>query len=637
MPMTSGCRKVKKAIRLSGRPAVLSASNACRNAIVLVAFLLAGLSAPARADESRAGESFEQTLLQADQLRSSNAKSFATLLDNLEARQQAATPLQRQRLNYLQVYRQAVYGTDLRAVIVRAQALFEETADPDLRFRTGSLIANLFVLERNFGDGLRYLDRTMPLRDRVGNDNIRHDGINSAAQLYNELGQYELGLRYAQETLAEGPGPRASCFANVFRLEALVHLDRLPPEEDGFHDVVRICQAASEELGSVTATLLLARRKARAGAVEDAAELLRGHIDGVEAIGYKRLIGEAHALYAELLLKTGDTDGAERHARAAIKAASGIPNSLPLVVAHKVMYEIANRRGDPVAALSSYRLYSEADRAYINEIKARELVYQIVRQESAEKTQRIELLNQRNNVLTLQREVDRQASQNTRLVASLLALLVGLVGFWAYKIKRLHASLRTLAETDALTGISNRHHFTLLSEASLAQSERTGESVALLMFDLDHFKAINDNYGHVTGDWVLKQVALACQTFCRRIDHLGRVGGEEFAILLQGCDLQSASRLADDCRVRLSRIDTRESGHSFAITASFGVSATATSGYALGDLMSHADLMLYRAKREGRNRVRMYVPDLLFVPPSDLDSSADPASAPAPSRAAGNL
>ena len=123
------------------------------------------------------------------------------------------------------------------------------------------------------------------------------------------------------------------------------------------------------------------------------------------------------------------------------------------------------------------------------------------------------------------------------------------------------------------------------------------------MFDLDHFKSINDRFGHDTGDWVLKQVADACRTVCRRIDHIGRIGGEEFAILLSRCDLRDATRAAEDCRMRVASIDTRSSGHKFLVTASFGVTASPLSGYDLAKLLSHADKMLYRAKREGRNRV----------------------------------
>src|SRR5690606_20727669 len=181
---------------------------------------------------------------------------------------------------------------------------------------------------------------------------------------------------------------------------------------------------------------------------------------------------------------------------------------------------------------------------------------------------------------------------------------------WAFKTKRVQMSLRRMAETDALTSLCNRHYFTQQSAHTLGQAARAGEDVALVMFDLDHFKSINDRFGHDTGDWVLKQVSEHCRSFCRRVDHLGRIGGEEFAILLLGCDLRGARRVAEDCRVRIASIDSQPSGHRFLITASFGVTASSLSGYDLAKLLSHADKALYRSKREGRTRVSAYEGDV---------------------------
>ena len=171
------------------------------------------------------------------------------------------------------------------------------------------------------------------------------------------------------------------------------------------------------------------------------------------------------------------------------------------------------------------------------------------------------------------------------------------------------------------------------AEKALAQCERSGEQVSLIMFDLDHFKSINDNYGHVTGDWVLKEVAKTCAELCRPVDYFGRLGGEEFAILLRGCDQKAATRIADDCRMRIARIESSESGFGFQTTASFGVTSTRTSKNDLDKLMSQADQMLYRAKREGRNRVKAYTLDVPFDfkdhDPRQPSERPEPAATPA--------
>jgi diguanylate cyclase (GGDEF)-like protein len=218
-------------------------------------------------------------------------------------------------------------------------------------------------------------------------------------------------------------------------------------------------------------------------------------------------------------------------------------------------------------------------------------------------------LQRKNMVMSLESElVSQRETKKTMALVLLMVALAALV-FWSMQIKRHQNQLRRLAQTDMLTGIGNRHYFTRKSERALLDSARDGEVSALVMFDLDHFKAVNDTYGHGAGDWVLKQVGKTCAAHCRKVDYIGRLGGEEFAILLRGMDLAGATRIAEDCRSKFAQLDTRESGYSFVVTASFGVTSTAQSGYDLSRLLSHADQMLYRAKKEGRNRVCAYTAD----------------------------
>ena len=237
--------------------------------------------------------------------------------------------------------------------------------------------------------------------------------------------------------------------------------------------------------------------------------------------------------------------------------------------------------------------------AHQSDVKARELAYEIVRHETQQKNKEIELLQ-------AQQRLERENTQKAQLTTLFLAILLAGIVFWAFQVKRHQQQLKKLAQTDSLTGLGNRHFFTQKSERALVEAARAGEPASLVMFDLDHFKAINDTYGHGAGDWVLKQVGKTCSAHCRKIDYIGRIGGEEFAILLRGIDLAGAERLAEECRSQLAKIDTRDCGYSFVVTGSFGVSSSAQSGYDLSRLLSHADQMLYRAKNEGRNRVCAY-------------------------------
>jgi diguanylate cyclase (GGDEF)-like protein len=597
--------------------------------------LLAGLLIPALcgvcalAGAAVTAPDFDAALREADSLRSSDAKRFAEHLAVLKARVAEASIGQQQRLRYLDAYHKVVYGNALDAGIKQAQALFRETEDIDLKFRAGSLAVNGFAINRKFTDGLRHLNQTLAIRRDVKDKDIRHDGTNVAAVLYNQLGQYELGLRYAEETLADGPSPRAGCFAEHFRVEARYYLGRLPKDDEAIKTVVARCAVLNENITANLARAIQARHLAAHGRRNDAIQLLEAHLAQVDALGYAGLIAEFRSLLARLQLERGEQDAAEQHALAAIEHEASIAGARPLADAFKTLYEVAERRGDLSQALSYYRSYAKADKDWLNEVKTRELAYQIVRHETLQQTQQIELLNKQNELLQLQQQVQQQNAQNTRLLVLLLLLLLASIAFWAYKTKRVQMSLKRMAETDALTGICNRHHFTHQSELALAQCARAGEDVALVMFDLDHFKSINDRFGHDTGDWVLKQVVAACAPVCRRIDYFGRIGGEEFAILLIGMDARGAKRLAEDCRVRIAGIESGGSGYLFKPSASFGVTTTALSGYDLAKMLSHADKMLYRAKRGGRNRVFVYeVPVPVQLPVPVGDAHGEPAPVP---------
>lgn len=573
---------------------------------MLVLLLCAAVQvlAPARAAEAQPG--YATLLAEADALRSSQPKRFGELLDALERRSSEGDAAQLSRLKYLRAYWWVVYGGDVDGGIAMAKLLFDEATDPDLRFRAGSLVVNSYAINRNFTDGLRFLNKTLPLRHGVTDRDIRHDGTNVAAVIHNQLGQHEIALGFAEETLADVPNPRAGCFAGAQQVEAQYFLGKLPKSDAAIAAVVAQCETIGERITANFARAIQARHLAAAGQRTEAIALLAGYMEQVDGFGYPRLIAEFRSLLAELSLQGGDLEAAEMHAHATTAQELGASSTRALAAAYETLYEIASRRDDPVAALVYYRSYSKADKAWLNEVKARELAYQIVHQETSQKSQQIELLNRQNEVLQLQQRVQEQSAQNSRLLVLLLLLLLASIGFWAYKTKRVQMSLRRMAETDALTGVCNRHHFTQRANAALARCSRMGEDVALVMFDLDRFKSINDRFGHSTGDWVLQRVVATCQPLCRQIDTFGRLGGEEFAILLIGCDARAAKRTAEDCRVRLAGIDTGDSGHSFMVSASFGVTGTELSGYDLTRLLSHADRMLYRAKRGGRNRACVY-------------------------------
>ncbi|MBL4783085.1 MAG: diguanylate cyclase [Porticoccaceae bacterium] len=167
-------------------------------------------------------------------------------------------------------------------------------------------------------------------------------------------------------------------------------------------------------------------------------------------------------------------------------------------------------------------------------------------------------------------------------------------------LKQQSDALRNLAMRDQLTGLYNRHFLINVAEKRISQAHRHRQPLCLIMIDVDHFKAVNDQHGHSVGDDVLREVARIFVVQSRNEDVVARFGGEEFVFLLDACDLEAGVSKAE--KVRQSLEDTRVQG--LAITASFGLAQLAHGEDFLG-LLNRADEAVYEAKSKGRNRVEV--------------------------------
>lgn len=164
--------------------------------------------------------------------------------------------------------------------------------------------------------------------------------------------------------------------------------------------------------------------------------------------------------------------------------------------------------------------------------------------------------------------------------------------------------LQRLTRLDGLTGLYNRSTFVELTRQELARAQRQGSPTTILLLDLDFFKRVNDTWGHPAGDAVLRNVAVVANSTVRATDLVGRLGGEEFIILLPNTSMEAARRLAEKLRGNLERSPATWEGQVIRTTASIGVAGTtAAEKLDFDHLYSVADSALYTAKEKGRNRV----------------------------------
>lgn len=173
--------------------------------------------------------------------------------------------------------------------------------------------------------------------------------------------------------------------------------------------------------------------------------------------------------------------------------------------------------------------------------------------------------------------------------------------------KQREAQLYLRATRDSLTGVFNRGHFTEMATLEVDRARRFAEPLSLALLDLDHFKNINDRFGHASGDEALQGFARICSEFTRKVDFIGRLGGEEFSILLPRSNKELSFELLQRLRMRV--METRLHAHTgvaYNFTVSIGLATLLPSTRDLRELMRNADASLYKAKREGRNRVEAW-------------------------------
>ncbi len=179
------------------------------------------------------------------------------------------------------------------------------------------------------------------------------------------------------------------------------------------------------------------------------------------------------------------------------------------------------------------------------------------------------------------------------------------------------ALLEKLATIDSMTGLFNRRHFLAQADAEWSRFRRYQRPLSMLMLDIDHFKSVNDRYGHAVGDHAIISVANAAQQAKRSPDVVGRLGGEEFAILLPETDAAQAEIVAERVREKVEGQQLAARNVPFKVTISVGIATAGASMSGIEALMRAADEALYQAKAAGRNRVAQWSPQAAFMPAAE--------------------
>jgi diguanylate cyclase (GGDEF)-like protein len=546
-----------------------------------------------------------QLLKQAESAQPSNRAEFDELMGRLDQMAMRLSPQQKLHQRYLMA-RQIAFAGNYEGAMPSLKAIADQAVDPVLAFRASATVIDLLVTQSRYEEAFARLNPLLDQLPTMKEGDVRMQGFGVAAQLYNEAGQYDSSVRYANQIIKESTDAQSACRGWFYKSDALFESGSAQLPADQLHEGMEACGKAGDTLFALSFQYLLASFDLRQGHTESAIRVLRASYPKVLQAGFPPQVSQFEASLATAYWKSGDLASAVKFANDALVTNANRQYSESTTNAYRVLYEVDKELGDSKGSLAYLEKYVAAHDDYQSRLSAKALAYQIVKQQMLAKKLQIDGLDKKNRILTLQGELDRKAVETSRLYIALLLLVLASIALWTYRIKRSQLRFMRLARRDGLTGIFNRQHFVNEAERQLRYCRKSSRDVCLVLIDLDHFKAVNDTHGHAVGDRVLRRAVDACLAHLRSTDVFGRLGGEEFGMLLPECTLDNVLARVEQMRAAIAAVSGAKDAPGIPISASFGVAAAATSGYELRQLMIDADCALYQAKHEGRNRVSLF-------------------------------
>jgi diguanylate cyclase (GGDEF)-like protein len=553
--------------------------------------------------EEMTTEQFGQKLDQARELNvSAPWQESQALLDELARHLPQAT--RDQRVDYwLLVSRNQALAGDIEAGLETLRELLAGPMRDVQRARAYRRAANLTMIARKWEETFEYIIRGLELIDRLEGDEKIYAPFSLAAYLYALVGEYETATEYAHAAVenARSHGTMRDRCVIHGRL-AFVHkaAGRYDTALEHYREAVSICLESGDDLFTGTIQSGFADLLRHAGEYDRAEEVFAQAFERLEATGYGPGLAEASLYKARLLEETDRLD----HMRELLE------DTLPRLRDQEVWDYVAEARemlaraaaagGEFRHAVEHMEQSLEARRRLLDQNRARQLAYLQVVFDTRTQRQELSLLREQRRAAELE-AASRSTDRRIRWLASGAAVLalIALLLVLAHVLRgRQH--FRRLSRLDSLTRIDNHTRFFQAAAEMLKHAQDDEHALTLIIGDVDHFKRVNDRFGHMAGDRALRGVARALRSRCPDGARLGRVGGEEFAACLPGLDRDAVDKLLERWRKALARIDY--GGDDLPLTMSFGV-ARARPGESLASLRLRADEALYRAKNNGRDRI----------------------------------
>ncbi|MBO1254377.1 GGDEF domain-containing protein [Alteromonas sp. 5E99-2] len=540
-----------------------------------------------------------EKLEQAYALRSSSPEKAKTMLASVSRRQ--LNPLQQDKFDYLLAYSYFING-EINSAIEAFSALANNAQTEEFIQTSLASLVSLYSATQDWTNAQKLLDRVLPFTNASNTLPSRENALTAVINYYNQVDELELLAQFIKPLLSENLSLRFHCHAYFEWFNAVVELDLNQLNEQRFESALEQCNELNEPIITYAIYENFARYLFYSGKTDKALKMLNIHLQQAAAVGYSALTQEYYELLGKIYLTTNQLIEAQVFANKAI--ALEIPNvATPSnIAAHETLYKVAEKQGNFEQAFYHYRTFAELNSRKIDNKNAKTLAIQKSKFDSEQKTSKIDLLDKENALLKSNALLAKKSNVIQNLLIVIFMLFCLGLGYWLLKKHKSYIQVRELSQQDELTGLANSRHFKSRAADIIRQAKEQNKAISFVMFDLDDFKNINDEYGHRIGDFALEGAAKAAKSQCRQNDFIGRLGGEEFCVLMEDCDALQAQEFAESCRAEIEKI-LKEERLSIKVTASFGVSDTHITQYSFKSLYNSADQAMYIAKRKGKNRV----------------------------------
>lgn len=543
-----------------------------------------------------------ERLAQVDAIRTTDHARFVEKLAELHRDENAMIAPEKRYLRYLEGWEANYEGRYPDAAMAFREVMGEGDDDP-VGVRATAMLMNNLTGQGKYAEAYAMATRAADTLTLVVDQQARFILLANLAQMLTFAGQPEEALKYADMMLSSTPAGQSLCQGMVQKVTALEGSRQLNARSPELINTINTCTADRQPIFANTTSLILLDRQLSEHKLDEALATVRRITPVIVASKYFPHLIDLSSARARIYEQLGNATEARKAALETI--AMNQPGNIneALRTAYRVLYSIEKELGHNAKALDYYERYVVQDQGYLRDANVRNAAYEAATQHFRAEKLETEGLSKENRILRLQQALDGKAVEASRLYIVVMFLVLLSIVFWMVRIKRSQLRFKWLSSCDGLTGIFNHQHFMSESARLLQVLERRSGDGCLVSLDLDHFKQVNDTHGHAVGDAVLKHAVAICKGQLRKADLLGRLGGEEFGMLLLDTPRLQGSVIAERIRRAFEGSPLVVDELVISFSASIGVASTSTTGYGLQRLCRASDAALYQAKDMGRNRV----------------------------------